>query len=98
MHTGLRSHSQSIHSLPLIFSTDVEDIVNKAVALGVGVIVAIVIGSLIVVVLIIVLCVCCCYHCCCKSRPPAQHHTVVVTSQGQQPQPAMVMQQPLNKV
>ncbi|XP_038068749.1 protein shisa-5-like [Patiria miniata] len=70
---------------------NIEETYSNALKLGVGIIVAIVIGIIAVVVLVIVLCACCCYHCCCKSRPAS--HTVVVTQGAQQR--GMVMQQPV---
>jgi apolipoprotein N-acyltransferase len=63
-------------------------VVQAAVGLGVGIIVAIVIGGIVGLVVIIVLCGCCCYHCCCKKSQTT--HTVVVTqAPGQQPGMAM---------
>ncbi|XP_022084016.1 uncharacterized protein LOC110975662 [Acanthaster planci] len=75
-------------SVICVSANEVDDVINDAVGLGVGVIIAIVVGC----VLVLVSCILCCYYCCCRSPPPA-HHTVVVSQTAPPAQPTVVVAQ-----
>ncbi|XP_033626478.1 low-density lipoprotein receptor-related protein 12-like, partial [Asterias rubens] len=73
-----------------------EEIVNNIIGWGIGIIVAVIVGSIAGVVLLAVCCGCLCYHLCCKNNAPRTTTTVVVPpgSQQQQHQLGVYPQQP----